>query len=640
MSAIDPKLLNLIQKEGWTIQGGKDGQEPLIEAFGQTFKLRHPVTIYLRLYRTETNPERKYFFMKAVHDYLWPGTLWHYWTERRFRKHCEGWNYICYAGGANTAKSWDIAKIAIIFWLANPRKRGVVVASTTLESLQTRVWGYVTKLLSKMAVKLPLAYTGGNAPKVLYPQDKGEGELKDTLHGIFAVAAKQGSDEKTISSWIGRHPEEALMMILDESTDMPGAIIKSFANLDSAGNWFQCVAIGNSNSVDDLHGAMATPEDGWENIDPMTMNEWRTTQKNGICLFFSCYESPAIFETDPVRKAALGRIFPTAERIEAKKKELGEDSDNFYRFVLGFWKSASTENTIVSKDFLEKYGAETRTEWGGIHPLYLVGGLDPAFSVGGDTCMLRFAVLGVDINGLYVLDFRDNEYTFVVPILRTSGDSADLQIGKYVSDKLLDLGVRLNELAIDCTGQGRAIGGVIHHQHKATLRTDSVPPPIRIYSTKTGLNAKDSFDVTIKSTYDLWYELREFVQNTQIRGLDEMTLFQLYSRHWSTTKGGKRVLESKAEYKKRIGAKYPSMAHSPDHADAAALVVQSAIMNYGFALGRKKVLPKAESFDHLQYIVHQYERKEIQEMMDKGAAGRHPTCTFRGSVRTGPLRPY
>jgi hypothetical protein len=272
---IDKSLAILIKKEKWDIlKDPKDGIDKIF-AFNTFTKITHPALVYLKHYRLETNPDLKYFYMKAAHDYLWPGDVksWHYWTERRFREHCMGHNFMSWAGCANSTKSYDAAKIVDLFWLANPQHRAVMVASTTLTSMGRRIWGYAIKHLNKLAIKMPYVYTGGNSPQVLYPQlkdDEGAKKAKDTLHGIFSAAAKQGDDETAISNFIGTHPDEAMLLVLDEATDLPVALLNSLANLKSSEKPFQLIAIGNSSSIHDLHGALSTPKDGWPQIDPKT----------------------------------------------------------------------------------------------------------------------------------------------------------------------------------------------------------------------------------------------------------------------------------------------------------------------------------------------------------------------------------
>ena len=142
-------IRELIEKEGWECDDRK------VRVYGLEFPIVHPVGIHLKLYRSSENPEIKFQHLKAAHDYLWPDEVdtWNYWSERRFRTHCEGWDTIGYAGGAGTGKSYDSAKLAILFWLANPRKRSVLVMSTTLEALSSRIYGYVLRFVQKLAIE-------------------------------------------------------------------------------------------------------------------------------------------------------------------------------------------------------------------------------------------------------------------------------------------------------------------------------------------------------------------------------------------------------------------------------------------------------------------------------------------------------
>lgn len=614
------RLSELIEKEGWSIV--EDAGERKILAYGNLYPLVHPFSIHSKLYRTAKNPETKYLHMKAMHDYLWPDTIWHYWTERRFRAHCEGYNYITYAGGAATTKSYDAAKIALLFWLGNPERRAVIVASTSLESVTSRIWGYITKLINSAKVAIPYKYTAGNSPKILYPPKKKGKKIKDTIHGMFAVAAKRGDDENVISSWIGRHPDEAIMVILDEATDMPPALAKSIPNLERGVEFFQCMAIGNSSSIYDLHGALSTPKDGWKSVSPERDVMWPTTQNNGVCLFFSCYESPAIFETDPERKALLSKFLITKELIELKLKEYGGASDAFWRFVLGFWRSSSTDSTVISKQFITDFDIYRKTEWSGRFPLSVVAGLDPAFSTGGDQCILRLAILGVDVSGQIVLDFKDEQLLFRIPIIADMNKSAEVQIAERVLHLLRQFNCPLSHLAVDATGQGRALAEVIR------LTANELKTPIKIYSTKVGSTAVNSFDVLVRSSYDMWFAFRDFIQNGQIRGMDYTAATQFTTR-LIVTKNGRPSLESKIAYKNRMGAIMPSLAKSPDEADSCALVLQSAMINYGFSPGTRKsivvdntfVNEKMTAFREIQKVKAQEEKKQVHQLVPTFSEG-------------------
>lgn len=526
-----------------------------------------------------------------------------------------------------THNSVDAAKIANLYWLANRRERAIIVSSTTLESLGARVWGYVTSQVSSMKVKIPFSYTSGNSPKILVPSD-GREAIKDTQHGMFALASKGGDAERSIKDWIGRHPKDGLLIILDEATSITANILESFANLDMGETPFQVIAIGNSESQADLHGAMATPKLPMtlEKIDIKVVKQWETTRKNGTCLYFNPYESPAIHEVDPEKRKRLAKFLMTAEQIEEKKAELGEDSDAFWRFVMGFWKLKSTENVIASKQFIESFGSAKHAHYSGIQPLNIVGGLDLAFATGGDNCLLRLAVLGLDVHGLYTLDFREQELLFKIPILRTSHEAADIQIARAVLKILGDFRCPLENIAIDSTGQGRAMGGVLQLMNGGATR------PLCIYSTKNGVAQQKAWDVVIKSTYDLWFDLRSFIQHQQVRGLDPQTIFEL-SERLIEERAGKRMLEAKADYKKRLGAKFPGKAHSPDYADAAALAVQAAIVKFGFALGKRRELPIVQDDARIKYLVYKAEQAE-RAQAQQVAKPKVPTVTFKAPLET------
>lgn len=599
----------LIEEEGWEIK--TTGKESFIIADGKEFPYAHPFSIHSKLFREEPNPNLKYKSLRAMHRYAWPEyeAYWNFWDERRFRTLCEGYTYISYAGGASTGKSHCAARLALLYWMCSPNKRTVIVASTTLASLSVRIWGYITRLANEMSINFPLKYYSGNAPRILFNKN-------DPIHGMYAVAAGKGTEEKAISNWIGRHPKEGMMIVLDEATDLDPVILKSLPNLESGGIDFKCLVIGNSLSKFDLHGSLSTPAAGWKSIDPTKDVQWPTTQKNGICLFFSCHESPAIHEWQPDKKALLSKIFITKAAIEEKKKLYGADSDSFYRFVLGFWRDSAADETVISKQFLDEFSVRDLAEWSGIAPLQVVAGLDPAFSQGGDQCVLRLAVLGQDVRGQMLLDYRKDDLLFKIPISAKMEKSAEIQIADKVIEILRRFNCPLGNLCVDANGQGRALAEVIR------LRANSVVTPLKIYSTRQGNTQQKSFDVIIKTNYELWLAFRDFIQTNQLRGLDTITIAQITSR-LVEVKAGKQFLETKQAFKTRIGAVSPGLAHSPDEADAAALALQVAIIRYGFRPGQRHEV-RNDSFEMEKYLIHQRIMAEEQ----KHNEARSPIADF------------
>ncbi len=600
-------LIDLIEHEGWSIRKDAQGKETII-AFDQEYPFTHPALIHLKRYRTEKNPSMRYHHMYAVDRYFWPNIDFHDWTKRRFEAHVEEYNYIVMAAGASASKSFDMARIIIIWWFSNPRERAAIVASTTLESLQARVYGYVTNLISKMKIKIPYQYLGGNTPKILAVANKPGAEIRDSQHGIFAVSAKTGDDERVISSLIGRHPTDALLMALDESTDLSASLMKSLANLDSSDKPFQLWAVGNSNSKFDLHGSLATPKNGWSSVSPLRDSKWETSRKNGICLYFSPYTSPAIHEPNAEKRKRLSKFLITAEQIEEKKLAYGEDSDSFWRFCLGFWRSSSTDCTVMSREFLAAYRLADRVEWSGLHNINYIAGLDVAYSVGGDQCILRLAKMGVATNGKVCLDFMGDALKFKLQISATSGESAEIQIAKQVQKILLQYRIPIQDLCVDCTGQGRAIGGVIQ------LQMGSLVGPMKMYTVKQGTHKVNSFDCIICTPIEMWTAWREYMMHEQVKGLDYECIQQLSSRLIVKKEDESNLkLESKKAYKSRMAGIRPEMGKSPDEADSAALVLQVAIRNYSFSPGQRKVVAQQLEFHHEKMYNHMMGIKMIEE---------------------------
>lgn len=631
MKALDKELVRLAEAEGWEVVTRKRDNAPRIYLNGKDYPLIHPYRIHLTLYRNSTDPDQKLFHFKRVHDLLWPDLVitHNYWEERMFRAHCEAWKQIVLAGGSGIGKSFTSAKIALIFWLSNPTKNSVIIASTTLESLESRIWGCVMKLVQKAALPIAAKILKSKPAKIVTP-----GQL-DKIHGMFAIAIRQGDDEQVLSTIIGRHPEKGMLVVLDESTDMSPAIIKAVPNLEQGTEFCQLLSIGNSSDRNDLHGSLATPKHGWKSIDPSRDFAWETCHNGGICLYFNPEDSPAIHEKDPVKKIMLAKFLITKEELEEKKKLYGVNSTSFMRFVMGFWPTVNAENLLLSEQFLEEHQVKKAAEWLGVTKLEVLAGLDSELTIGGTGCILRLAVLGQDTRGKVVLDYRNEELLFRLQLQNGIGKSAEYQLAEQTIAKLLEYRVPLRNLTLDATGLGRAVGGLIK------LMMGSNEEPLRILSArhsrrfdgtqvdgKGGLRGLGDF-MKVMSPIDLWDAFKEFVMQDHIRGLDIKTIQQMVNRKvilsGSNAAGRvvKRALESKKEYKARMLAINPTLAHSPDEADAAVLVLQSAINVFGFRPGLTWAMPQSDGFVSLwqQKLVAFQREQELASVKNSNLSG-------------------
>lgn len=616
--------ISLYKKEGWDVEEKKERKRDecpvTVTVQGKhSFGFMHPYAIHLTLYRREPEPAIKLKHLIAAHNYLWPNYVktWNHWDERRFAAHCDGYDQIVLAGGAGAGKSSCAARIACLFWLSAPLKSSVVVASTTLDSLESRIWGYVANFMNNTACPIPATVLRSKPPKVVHPQSVSK------IYGMFAAAAAQGDDEKIIARFIGRHPEMGLIVILDEATDIPAGIIKAVPNLEKGQSFFQLWAIGNSSSQNDLHGALATPglAGGWDAVDPMRDYIWPTTHRNGVCLYFNPYDSPAIKEPDPAKRALLGNFLITEDQIEADKKSYGEMSETFWRFTMGFWKRQAMAETLATGQFLTEYQVLRAAEFSGFYPLEIVAGLDPAFSVGSQGCVLRLAVLGHTVDGLMVLDFRGDELLFRININVSVQQSSEMQVALGVLDVLKRHRCPLINVALDATGPGRALADLI-----VTVGHES-GQPIRIVSAGRTVGAKkkgvvgviNDVNTHVFAPTDMWNKFREFIIHKQIKGLDVNAVEQFTGRLMKPTKrGGPAIIEPKSDYIARMGAINPRLAHSPDEADSVVLATFAAIMRFGFSPGQKRSFPN-EGVETLWQ--QKLKALEIQKQMEQAGGG-------------------
>lgn len=478
-----------------------------------------------------------------------------------------------------THNSHDAGMIALLFWLANPKERIVLVASTSLNDLQTRIWGYIQRFYmmehDKNIVMPGKIYAANQSPKILYDKN-------DTQHGIFAVPLKPGKDSKPSSNLIGRHAKDAFLAIIDEGTDVNPGFLDAKDNWEQGVNFFQLMVIGNSNSKFDPHGLLSKPKGGWHTVNPDTDTEWET--KYGICLYFDCYNSPAIYERDPEKKKKLGKFLFTEDKIEAAKISRGENTPGFWRFVRGFWPEDDLIQAVLSLIICDKFHVEDKSEWSGIGNLVKIAGIDPAFHSDGDDCVFRWATLGVnEITGKMTLDFGGKENIHYIKIDDRSDEPPEYQIMNACKKLCKEIGIDERNVAVDTWGAGSGFGALIENEwSKDILHVESSGRASDIQvATQSDERASDVYD---RRVTELWFSMRELVLGDQIRGLDTVSMEQFCTRTYET-KGRKYSIEQKKDYKLRLG-KVDNHYKSPDEADAATFIIDLARVRYGLRAER------------------------------------------------------
>ncbi len=564
-----------------------DGTE-FIWAYGREWPVCTDVAIELYLFRENfrINPELAYKHLSNAHHLVWPSQLntWHEWSVQRFGAFCEGHRIITLAGGGGIGKSADVAKYALLWWWADPANRAVLVASTTLEALMRRIWGYVAKYRHlEGATAMPGFLTQSKPPKMLYSK-------QDSMHGIFSAALKEGKTEKTLADLVGYHPNDGLLVIVDEATDVTPAIEQCITNWSSGGaheDYFHMIAMGNSKSKTDPHGRLSKPVRGWSSVNPDTDERWDT--ETGICLYSNCFKSPAIKHPENKKLSFLW----TTEKIAAEAKRLGREHPSFRRFVEGFWPDENLERTVLTPTLIENHKAQSKAEFSGQYKIRL-GALDPAFTSGGDNCVMRFADLGLDTRGFMVLQF--DPAIHYLKINGVSKEPVSYQVVRMAREMCEQQGIKPEHFALDTWGFGLGAGDILHNQWSDKVhRVISIgAPSMMAVDSEMAQTAAEMFDRRIT---ELWWMMREAVMSNQVFGLDDITVEQLCAREYEW-KGRLIKLEGKEAYKRRMGKEQDSQG-SPDEADAACIMLDLA-RNLGFRTApRLDDSPQAENWDEV-----------------------------------------
>jgi len=498
----------------------------------------------------------RYRHFKALSKMTWPKLDWHDWNERMIRA-LSRHSTVCMAGCAAAGKTFTAAHWAMIWWMADGANSSVILTSTTGKSIRRRIWPAIQYLYQNAETdKKTIALQDGFPGNMVDSKTMLQAQKGDDKHGLFAIAVREGPVSKAVADIQGVHSSR-MLIIIDEATDTPEAIFEAMVNLRKGCFEFQVIIIGNPNSKNDPHGLCCEPKFGWNSVT-VEDDEWETAGvpkwqiEPGICLRFDGTKSPNI-------KLGYDK-FPflyTRRDLEARKAVPGgENSLGFWKFDRGFWAPAGYTDTVFSEPLIDQYDGRSQHVY--TSKAVEIAGLDPAFTVDGDGCILRFALLGDMPSGKQGITLRTR---YKIPI--KAGSDITYQIANFVIEQCMKRGMAPRQLGIDIGGGGKNVADVIERLWQpGIIRVDfGGAASTRPVSAQDGRPANE---VYLNRVTELWYDLREFLQGEQLKGLDPTTIVELCSREWEYR--GKRIaLKPKDEVKKLLG-------RSPDDADAVAVV--------------------------------------------------------------------
>ena len=532
-----------------------------MKEYGHEFPDGTPwASIHLWCYRNhdpEIMLDRTKHFEFAIRN-IWPektpngekGYVWSDWARRRM----DSWvnnEYQTWWGPSSSGKSTDAGIFALTEWLAAPNKTTITVCSTTKDMLERRIWREIVRFHSMCMGILP-GERKKQPPQIHYI-DSEDPAGENTINAIFAVAVQKGTTAEAVGNMVGMHNDYNIL-IIDEMQATRQAAVEAYDNL-STGIESKFLGMGNPVSRLDPLGRASEPVKGWNSISTED-DEWKTNR--GVTLYFDGLKSPAIKE--PKKYFFL----LNEKQIKMMAKDPGRDSPRFWSQRRGFVPPEGLTQTVLTESFIVKFKMSEKSIW--TTDYTMIAGLDPSFSVGGDACVLYPAKVGKMTNGITGIEFQEPVH---INLKLSEGVPMAFSIARDVIQYCRDNAIDINRLGVDVSGQQSSIADVIDREskdvcHRVHFAAEGGKRPVSME------DQRPASEVYKNKMTEMWYQVREFGRNGQVRGLGYQAAEEFCQRIVSEKLDvrGRIQLESKVEMKSRTGGK------SPDDADAASICIE------------------------------------------------------------------
>jgi hypothetical protein len=435
---------------------------------------------------------------------------------------CENkWIGLC--GCAGSAKTRNTVGFACNWWLCNPRESSVIFCSTTAKALRKRGWAQVQNFFA--SIKAEPGKGNFVDSRMMWQAEKG-----DDLHAITGIAVEEGDTNKVSDNIKGIHTKRQLV-IIDEATAVPEAIMEACTNLYSNPREFILVMIGNPRTRLDQFGQFIEPDQGWESVSVET-EEWETTAKidgvKGICLRFDVEKSPNLDypEDKPVSRYIPSRAH--VERVRANTKY--HDSPSYWSNERGFPPPDGLAKTVFSETLISNFRGRDRHSFTGEN-FKIIGFFDHARD-GGDRPTVRFAAMGEIESGKIGLELMP---PIIIPINVSSSNPIDFQIVEQLKRECnkvkyrgQDMVCDPSDFGIDATGGGADLTDIAQRMwDRRVMRV--------LFSEGASIDACSLEDVrSANEVYrnlraEMYFRLGNMLESGQLKGIDKETEKELCS---------------------------------------------------------------------------------------------------------------
>lgn len=532
---------------------------------------------------------------------LWPEDSQTWWTDLildNIIKH----TFVSVVGPASAWKSGTVSRIALMDWSCWPDCTSVMMSSTTLEGLKSRIYGETTMMWKRASERYDW-FPGHpiDSKTVITFTDVEEDKARDIRNSILGIACKTSSGVFVgMGSYSGRK-NRRVWCLGDEFQFMNLSILEGQDNLisndDPSGSMggvyppdhpdpvergkarrhYRCVFIGNTNpSVrDNPLDIVSEPELGWNSVGEATVETGKTQvwkckkhPKHPVqcyCVNLDAIDGPnSTFPADRPRWSQLAGPHKLAKYTPG--------SESYWSNGRGVFKFGLDAFKIITKELCDIYHAFDDVAWEG--ETTSIGMLDAAYGgAGSDRCPLGWLEFGKCVDGKVRIKFRE---MWLVPIVIRKDITAEEQIAFFCKQKMESVGVAAKNFFFDGRGTLAISLSRIWSPDVNSLEFGGSPterpagPDLYTVDKKTNLRrlqtAKEAF---LNFVTELWMSAHYVIESDQMRGLLMEIVLDAQPREWRKVRQDKIQIETKDELRERTGV-------SPDLSDMLVTGIEGA----------------------------------------------------------------
>jgi hypothetical protein len=484
-------------------------------------------------------------------------------------------------GGAKLSKSFSMGVRLFLEWVRDPAYTSIRVLGPSENHLAENLFSHLVSLHQHATLPMP-----GTVGDLFIGLDR-----RDQLSSIRGVVIPKGSTKKA-GRLQGSHrrprpsphpifgPLSRLFIFLDEIENIPLGVWQDVDNvlseIEKGGQGFKVFGAYNPTNPTDEVGKRAEPVFGWHDLDEEKHFRWKSSRGWEVLRL----------DGERCENVIEGRtVYPglqTRDGLERIAQNAGGRNAPGYRTMgRGLYPSTGIEATVIPSGMLDKWRGEfiwyQEPQPAGSTDLALEGAAGAIHTLGdwGLASGVKYPPSLAFPQGHTVM-FKDPKgqvaprwalqakQQFTLP----KGDTVAMKVS--VLDMNRKSGTKPEYYACDRTGHGAGVADLLRHEWSTTIHDVNYTEA----ASETKIMLEDS--KTCKEEYDrvfteLWFALRywgEFGYFMIHPAMDMTKLTQQLTQRKFFTKGGRKQIESKKDYRSRG-------FDSPDEADSLTLLLHA-----------------------------------------------------------------